>query len=50
MTDNNIEIRPDVLNYDDIRAMVPKLDGHPKFVNWRQGQCGAFGMLRHPRP
>ncbi len=34
MTDNNIEIRPDVLNYDDIRAMVPKLDGHPKFVNW----------------
>ncbi len=26
MTDNNIEIRPDVLNYDDIRAMAPKLD------------------------
>lgn len=28
------EIRPDVLNYDDIRQMVPKLDGHEKFVNW----------------
>lgn len=28
------EIRPDVLNYDDIRKMIPKLDGHPKFVNW----------------
>lgn len=27
------EIRPDVLNYDDIRKMVPKLDGHPKLVN-----------------
>jgi len=28
------EIRPDVLNYDDIRQLVPKLDGHEKFVNW----------------
>ncbi len=28
------QIRPDVLNYDDIRRMVPKLDGHPKLVNW----------------
>lgn len=28
------EIRPDVLNYDDIRSMVPALDGHEKFVNW----------------
>lgn len=28
------EVRPDVLNYDDIRAMVPKLDGHPRLVNW----------------
>lgn len=28
------EIRPDVLNYDDIRQMVPALDGHPKLVNW----------------
>lgn len=27
------EIRPDVLNYDDIRQIVPKLDGHPKLVN-----------------
>ncbi len=31
MEDNTI--RPDVLNYDDIRALVPKLDGHPKLVN-----------------
>lgn len=28
------EIRPDVLNYDDIRKMIPALDGHPKIVNW----------------
>ena len=28
------EIRPDVLNYDDIRKAVPKLDGHEKLVNW----------------
>lgn len=27
------EIRPDVLNYDDIRKMMPKLDGHEKLVN-----------------
>lgn len=27
------EIRPDVLNYDDIRTMIPRLDGHPKLVN-----------------
>ena len=26
-------IRPDVLNYDEIRQMVPKLDGHEKLVN-----------------
>ncbi len=26
-------IRPDVLNYDDIRQMVPKLNGHEKLVN-----------------
>lgn len=26
-------VRPDVLTYDDIRKMVPKLDGHPKLVN-----------------
>lgn len=29
-----LEIRPDVLNYEDIRRLVPKLDGHKKFVNW----------------
>ena len=28
------DIRPDVLNYDDIRRMVPALDGHPKIVNF----------------
>ena len=34
MTDNsNQEVRPDVLNYDDIRRMVPRLDGHPRLVN-----------------
>lgn len=27
------EIRPDVLNYDDIARMVPKLAKHPKLVN-----------------
>ena len=32
--DQNNEIRPDVLNSDDIRRMVPKLDGHEKLVNW----------------
>lgn len=26
-------VRPDVLTYDDIRKMVPKLDGHEKLVN-----------------
>lgn len=26
------DIRPDVLNYDDLRKMVPALDGHPKIV------------------
>ena len=37
MSDNkdNYNIRPDVLNYDDIRRMVPRLDGHERFVNWR---------------
>jgi len=36
-TDNKYKdlcVRPDVLNYDDIRKMVPKLDGHEKFVKW----------------
>lgn len=27
-------IRPDVLNYDDLRQMVPALDGHERLVNW----------------
>lgn len=27
------EIRPDVLNYDDLRQMVPALEGHEKLVN-----------------
>ncbi|MDE6928059.1 MAG: 1-acyl-sn-glycerol-3-phosphate acyltransferase [Muribaculaceae bacterium] len=31
--DNISEVRPDVLNYDDLRQMVPQLDGHPKLVN-----------------
>lgn len=25
-------VRPDLLNYDDIRKMIPLLDGHPKLV------------------
>ena len=33
MEDNTNQIRPDVLNYDDIRKMVPALDGHEKLVN-----------------
>ena len=28
------DIRPDILNYDDFRRMIPKLDGHPKLVAW----------------
>lgn len=28
------DIRPDVLNYDDIRKMMPALDGHPKIVDF----------------
>ncbi|MBD5351057.1 MAG: hypothetical protein HDR89_09280 [Bacteroides sp.] len=31
--DSSNEIRPDVLNYDDIRRIVPALDGHPKLVD-----------------
>ncbi len=27
------EIRPDVLNYDDLRQMVPALEGHERLVN-----------------
>lgn len=29
----DFEVRPEVLTYDDIRKMVPKLDGHEKLVN-----------------
>ncbi|MDE6207457.1 MAG: lysophospholipid acyltransferase family protein [Muribaculaceae bacterium] len=32
MDNTELEVRPDVLNYDDIRRMVPRLDGHPKLV------------------
>lgn len=27
------EIKPDVLDYDEIRRMIPALDGHPKITN-----------------
>lgn len=27
------DIRPDVLNYDDLRKMIPALDGHPKITD-----------------
>lgn len=27
-------VRPDVINYDDVVEMVPKLKGHRKLVNW----------------
>jgi len=36
MSENNNKenaIRPDVLNYDDLRQMVPALEGHEKLVN-----------------
>ncbi len=29
---NKMGIRPEVINYDDIRKMIPALDGHPKIV------------------
>ena len=32
-TDNS-QIKPDVLNFDDIAAMVPALAGHRKLVEW----------------
>ena len=28
------DVHPDVLNYEDIAQMVPKLKGHEKLVNW----------------
>lgn len=38
MSDNNeydlTGIRPDVLNYEDLRRMIPRLDGHEKLVDW----------------
>ncbi len=33
MDNNTDEVRPDVLNYDDIKQMVPWLDGKEKLVN-----------------
>ncbi len=27
-------VRPDVINYDDVVEMIPKLKGHRKLVNW----------------
>ncbi|MCH5214708.1 MAG: lysophospholipid acyltransferase family protein [Muribaculaceae bacterium] len=33
MEELDFEIRPEVLTYEDIRKMVPKLDGHEKLVN-----------------
>ncbi len=33
MSEELNNIRPDVLNYDDIRQLAPKLDGHEKLVN-----------------
>ena len=27
------EIRPDIINYDDLREMIPILDGHPKITS-----------------
>lgn len=34
MENNEYEVRPDVLNYDDISRMIPRLAGHPKLVKW----------------
>ena len=28
------EIRPDIINYDDLRQLIPALDGHPKIARW----------------
>lgn len=28
------DVRPDILNYDDLRKMVPALDGHPRIVKF----------------
>ncbi len=34
MDEQKYEIKPNVLDYDDVRRLVPKLDGHEKLVNW----------------
>lgn len=28
------EVRPDILNYEDLRKLIPALDGHPKIADW----------------
>lgn len=28
------DVRPDILNYDDLRKLIPVLDGHPKITEW----------------
>ncbi len=28
------DVHPDVLNYDDVARLIPKLKGHKKFVDW----------------
>lgn len=33
LSGNEYEVRPDVINYDDVRRLIPKLDGHEKLVN-----------------
>lgn len=33
MTQDLCEVRPDVLNFDDIKKLVPKLEGHERLVN-----------------
>lgn len=33
-TNNQYDIKPDVLNFDDIVEMVPRLAGHRKLVEW----------------
>lgn len=37
---NEYEVRPGVLNYDDIRKMVPALDGHE---NWSTVLSTSYG-------
>lgn len=28
------EVRPDIINYDDLREMIPALNGHPRIAAW----------------